>query len=63
MILILHIGYRMLKLLLWEEMTELAIKFGQLLMVILVTDALENSIKKMINQVCNIGELHHLLQT
>ena len=39
-------GYRMLKLLLWAEMIEPAIRFSQLLTDILVTAALENSTKK-----------------
>ena len=51
MIHILHIGYLMRKLRLWEETTEQDTRFGLLLTDTLATDATENSIKKTINQV------------
>ena len=56
MILIQLTGYRMPKLPLWVEMTEQVIKFGLLLTAIREMAALENSIKKMTNQACTIGE-------
>ena len=56
MILMQLTGYQMHKLQLWDVMTELVTKFGQLLMDILAMDVSENSTKKTINQVCTTGE-------